>query len=58
MTVGDKMRSWTDEKLADYLSKVTGGEIKDTDGKTYKGKDEILKWIKSSWIKVVKTTTY
>jgi len=51
MTVGDKMRSWTDEKLADYLSKVTGGVIKDTDGKTYKGKDEILKWIKSSWIK-------
>ena len=50
MTVGDKMRSWTDEKLADYLSKVCG-VIKDTDGKIYKGKDEILKWIKSSWIK-------
>ncbi len=50
MTVGDKMRSWTDEKLADYLAKVAG-VIKDTDGKTYKGKDKILKWIKSNWIK-------
>lgn len=51
MTVGDKMRSWTDEKLADYLSKVTDGVIEDTDGRIYLGKDEILEWIKSSWIK-------
>ena len=53
MTVGDKMRSWSDEKLADYLSKVTGGIIKDTDGRIYKGKEEILKWIKSNWIKII-----
>lgn len=53
MTVGDKMRSWSDEKLADYLSKVTNGTIKDTDGRIYKGKEEILKWIKSSWIKII-----
>ena len=52
MTVGDKMRSWTDEKLADYLNKVTNGTIKDTDGRIYKGKEEILKWVKSNWIKI------
>ena len=46
MTIADKIRNMTDERLALFLYTVSGGIIKDKNGNIYVGEDEILKWLK------------
>ena len=55
MTVADKIRNFNDERLACYLCDVSGGVIKDTNGEIYRGKDEILRWLKSNWVRVIRS---